>query len=151
MHAIRTMGLYTVFLWIVFLRKLLFFELLKPWKSNTVSALSFFLCNENLNSFLTRVRKLFKGGNYSREETFRGNTVFQTHLLKVKNFFVRGLFLEILVLCTNCIQKRFINICKLWWQAYVWTFWQSNMHSTLDFCPKAPDRKETNVLLHTRS
>ena len=33
------------------------------------------LCNENLNSFLTRVRKLFKGGNYSREEIIRGNTV----------------------------------------------------------------------------
>ena len=29
----------------------------------------FLLCNENLNGFLTRVRKLFKGGNYSREET----------------------------------------------------------------------------------
>ena len=37
---------------------LFFFELLK-------------LCNEDLNSFLTRVRKLFKGGNYSREETIR--------------------------------------------------------------------------------
>ena len=37
--------------------------------------LSFLLCNEKLNSFLTRVRKLFKGGNYSREETINGNTV----------------------------------------------------------------------------
>ena len=26
-------------------------------------------------SFLTRVRKLFKGGNYSREETIQGNTL----------------------------------------------------------------------------
>ena len=24
----------------------------------------FFLCNKNLNSFLTRLQKLFKGGNY---------------------------------------------------------------------------------------
>ena len=30
----------------------------------------------DLNSFLTRVRKLFKGGNYSREETIHRNTVF---------------------------------------------------------------------------
>ena len=29
----------------------------------------FLLCNENLNSFLTRVGKVFKGGKYSREET----------------------------------------------------------------------------------
>ena len=34
-----------------------------------VSELFFLLCNENLNSFLTRVRKLYKGGKYSREET----------------------------------------------------------------------------------
>ena len=37
----------------------IFFLLLKPWKSHRVSALSFILCTENLNSFLTRVRKLF--------------------------------------------------------------------------------------------
>ena len=40
-----------------------------------VSALVFLLCNENLNSFLTRVWKLFKGGKYLREETILGNTV----------------------------------------------------------------------------
>ena len=43
----------------------LFFEFLKPWKSHIVSALSILLCNENLNSFLTSVRKLFMGGDYS--------------------------------------------------------------------------------------
>ena len=43
--------------------------------NTVVSALSFLLCNENLNSLLTRMRKLFKGGNCSREETIRGNTV----------------------------------------------------------------------------
>jgi hypothetical protein len=37
-----------------------------------------FLCNENLNTFLTRLRKLFKGGKYSREETIRENTVYST-------------------------------------------------------------------------
>ena len=51
------------------------FKIFKPLKSHIVSALSFLLCNENLNSFVIRVRKLFKGGNYSREETIRGNTV----------------------------------------------------------------------------
>ena len=56
------------------------FEFLKPWKFHIVSALSFLLCNENVNSFLTRVQKLFKGGTYSREETIRGNTVCK-HLL----------------------------------------------------------------------
>ena len=29
-----------------------------------------------MNSFLTKVRKLFKGGKYSREETIWGNTVY---------------------------------------------------------------------------
>ena len=50
------------------------FRIFKPLKSHIVSAVSSFLCNEKLNSFLTRVRKLFKGRNYSREETIRGNT-----------------------------------------------------------------------------
>ena len=35
-----------------------------------------FLCNGNLMSFLARVWKLFKGGNYSREKTNCGNTLF---------------------------------------------------------------------------
>ena len=35
------------------------------------------LCIENLNTFLTRLRKLFKRGNYSREETICGNTVIK--------------------------------------------------------------------------
>ena len=38
---------------------------LKNWYSFRVVV--FLLCNENLNSFLTRVRKLFKGGNYMRK------------------------------------------------------------------------------------
>ena len=33
------------------------------------------LCNENLNTFITRLPKLFKGGKYSREQTIRGNMV----------------------------------------------------------------------------
>ena len=39
-------------------------------------------CSElshDLNSFLTRVRKLFKFGNYSREKTICGNTAFITY------------------------------------------------------------------------
>ena len=44
---------------------------------SVVSSLSFPFCNENLNSFLISVGKLFKGGNYSREETTCGNTVFR--------------------------------------------------------------------------
>ena len=52
-----------------------FFEFVKSSKFHKVSELIFLLCNENLNSFLTRVLKLVKGGNYSREETFRGNNV----------------------------------------------------------------------------
>ena len=31
---------------------------------------SILLCNKDLSSFLTMVRKLFKGGNYSRAEFF---------------------------------------------------------------------------------
>ena len=46
---------------------------------------SFPLCNENLNSFLTRWGNYSRRGNYSREETIWGNTVpcFNTLLLKV--------------------------------------------------------------------
>ena len=50
-------------------RQLFFFEFIKAWKFHIVSSLGFLLCNENLNSFLTR------WGNYSREETIWGNTV----------------------------------------------------------------------------
>ena len=56
-------------------RQLFIFEMVKPWKIHIVSALAFLLCNENLNIFLTRVGKPFKGGKYSREETIWGNTV----------------------------------------------------------------------------
>ena len=48
--------------------KTILFELLKPRKSHIVSA--FLLCNENLKSFLTRVRKLFKGGNIQGRKLF---------------------------------------------------------------------------------
>ena len=36
-----------------------------------------YLHSGNLNTFLTRLRKLFKRGNYSREETICGNTVYE--------------------------------------------------------------------------
>ena len=58
-----------------FLGSYSFLNLLKSWKFCIVSSSIFLLYNENLNSFLTRVRKVFKGGKYSREETIRGNTV----------------------------------------------------------------------------
>ena len=74
-----------------FLWKLFFFELLKPWKSDIVSALSFLLCNENLNSFLTRARKQFKGGNCSREETIGEIRVLST-LTKWQLFSLRFIF-----------------------------------------------------------
>jgi hypothetical protein len=57
-----------------FRRNYSFFEFLEPWKSHIVSALSFlFMHYENFNSFIIRVQKLFKDGNYSREETICGN------------------------------------------------------------------------------
>ena len=54
-----------------------FFEFIKVWKFHIVSSLSFPLCNENLNSFLTRWGNYSKRGNYSREETIWGNTVLE--------------------------------------------------------------------------
>ena len=52
-----------------------------------------------MNSFLTRVGKLFKEGNYSREETIWGNTVFlmmiilaALHMFSI--FFREGLGLD---------------------------------------------------------
>ena len=52
----------TILFWIHLVRKLFKF--------------SFPLCNENLNSFLTRWGIYSRRGNYSREETIWGNTVF---------------------------------------------------------------------------
>ena len=52
----------TILFWIHLVRKLFKF--------------SFPLCNENLNSFLTRWGNYSRRGNYSREETIWGNTVF---------------------------------------------------------------------------
>ena len=43
---------------------------------------SFPLCNENLNSFLTRWGNYLKRGNYSREETIWGNTVYVRYFSK---------------------------------------------------------------------
>jgi hypothetical protein len=50
-------------------------------KPPLVIALMNLLCNENLNSFLTRLRKLFKGGNYSRKygisvENIKANDIY---------------------------------------------------------------------------
>ena len=59
----------TVFPWIFF------FEPLKCKKCKTFVTIILPLWNENLKTFLTRLRKLFKGGKYSREENIRGNTV----------------------------------------------------------------------------
>ena len=45
------------------------------WGNTVVSSLNFPLCNENLNSFLTRWGNYSRRGSYSREETIWGNTV----------------------------------------------------------------------------
>ena len=64
----------TILFWIHLVRKLFKF--------------SFPLCNENLNSFLTRWGNYSRRGNYSREETIWGNTVFYFEEFKylVKHF-----------------------------------------------------------------
>ena len=54
----------TILFWIHLVRKLFKF--------------SFPLCNENLNSFLTRWGNYSRRGNYSREETIWGNTVYSS-------------------------------------------------------------------------
>ena len=59
----------TILFWIHLVRKLFKF--------------SFPLCNENLNSFLTRWGNYSRRGNYSREETIWGNTVFILRVKKV--------------------------------------------------------------------
>ena len=58
-----------------FPRRLFFFESLKCRKFRLDIEIILPLCNENLNNFLTRPRKLFKGGKYSREEIILGNRV----------------------------------------------------------------------------
>jgi hypothetical protein len=64
-------------------RQLFFFEFIKAWKFHIVSALCFPLCNENLNSFLTRWGNYSSRGNYSREETIWGNTVTHVWIWKI--------------------------------------------------------------------
>ena len=59
----------TILFWIHLVRKLFKF--------------SFPLCNENLNSFLTRWGNYSRRGNYSREETKWGNTVIKNHTFKL--------------------------------------------------------------------
>ena len=58
----------TILFWINLVRKLFKF--------------SFPLCNENLNSFLTRWGNYSRRGSYSREETIWGNTVGLMNSLK---------------------------------------------------------------------
>ena len=60
-----------------------FFEFVKCRQFPIVPAIIFLLCNENLNSFLTRLQKLFKVGNYSREKTIHGNKVIFLYLLSL--------------------------------------------------------------------
>ena len=62
-----------------FPQKPLFFEFVRSQKFSIISELILLLCNENLNSFLTRLQKLFQGGKYSRDEKIRGNTVIYVH------------------------------------------------------------------------
>ena len=78
---------------------LFFFELLKPWKSHIVSALSFLVCNENLNSFLTRC------GNYSRVETIQGRKLFA----KIR-------YIEIVNVCHFLCHRDHKNLWEFWIQ-----------------------------------
>ena len=67
------------------LRKLFFFEHVKFRKSLIFVSIIFSLFNENLNNFLTKVRKLFKGRNYSKKETVYGDTVHWYQVLSKKD------------------------------------------------------------------
>ena len=67
------------------LRQLFFFEFIKASKFHIVSSLSFPLCNENLNSFLTRWGNYSRRGNYSREETIWGRTVSLNGVKTISN------------------------------------------------------------------
>ena len=80
-------------------------------------ALSFPLCNENLDSFLTRWGSYSRRGNYSREETIWGNTVDNIFFHYFRNDFDywRGdkwciLFLYV----TNSITSRFGMRNNIW-------------------------------------
>ena len=56
---------------------------------------SFLLCNENLNSFLTRWGNYSRRGNYSREETIWGNTVYGNKSLHPKRNHTKRLLAKI--------------------------------------------------------
>ena len=67
----------------------------KLWGNEVVVAIIFPRCNENLNNHCTRLRKLFKGENYLREETIRGNMVFA----QVTN--ITNMSTKTMMQCTN--------------------------------------------------
>ena len=85
----------TILFWIHLVRKLF--------------KLSFPLCNKNLNSFLTRWGNYSRRGNYSREETIWGNTVF---ILGYKH------------LLQKCDILQSSTYSHFWWQ--IWGFVEGN-------------------------
>ena len=93
----------------------------------------------NIRRFL--LRKLFKGGNYSREETIRGNTVFKPEVLSIffSNFFNIKMFEQLIF--TSHLRNLFPKVCGK--QKVLWTtlffvkkkkiapmikFWKKNDH-----------------------
>ena len=87
----------TILFWIHLVRKLFKF--------------SFPLCNENLNSFLTRWGNYSRRGNYSREETIWGNTVFEIFY----NFQKRIVSAE-----TTCGNTVFMFLPLMTWTTTEW-------------------------------
>ena len=97
-----------------------FVEPLKSWKSQIFWALSFHLCNEKWNS-----AELFNDGNYSREETIRGNTVFD-------NF--TPIVLDISEVC--CFKTRKNQGLPLTWISSQLSIWAHKCHSRLNLGAK---------------
>ena len=73
-----------------------------------VASLSFPLCNENLNSFLTRWGNYSRRGKYSREETIWGNTVTTFIFLKKKSGFIDSGFVAAFDELVTTIEFAFI-------------------------------------------
>ena len=104
----------TVFPHIVAAATILFWSCKTSKFSNTF-LIYFSIFNENLNSFLTRVRKLFKGGNYKRkyfQKPFHNQSVitkvwFKMECLSARWFTINEIWLNFIKLFTCRIVQLF--------------------------------------------
>ena len=96
------------------------------WKYQDFWIVSEFLCNKQGKNG----GKLFKGGNYSREDTIQGNTVYHKH--KWALWWLSYCFWKVCYTWTNCALAFFrIFLTAVWFVVYRYNL--LTIHSFLSF------------------